>query len=129
MVLAKDSKLTLACVLITVFLDLLGYGIIIPVLPELITDLTGGSVANAAFIGGWLLFAYALTQFVFSPVLGNLSDRFGRRPVLLLSLLGLAGQNARDTLVENVRLARPGEAPSPVATAGAYGPARSGNST
>jgi DHA1 family tetracycline resistance protein-like MFS transporter len=86
---ARDSKLTLACLLTTVFLDLLGYGIIIPVLPELITDLTGGSVANAAFIGGWLLFAYALTQFVFSPVLGNLSDRFGRRPILLLSLLGL----------------------------------------
>jgi DHA1 family tetracycline resistance protein-like MFS transporter len=86
---ARDSRLTLACLLITVFLDLLGYGIIIPVLPELITDLTGGSVANAALIGGWLVFAYAFTQFVFSPVLGNLSDRFGRRPVLLLSLLGL----------------------------------------
>ena len=89
LVAAPNSKLTLAFLLTTVFLDLLGYGIIIPVLPELITDLTGGSVANAALIGGWLVFAYAFTQFIFSPVLGNLSDRFGRRPVLLLALLGL----------------------------------------
>ena len=85
----KDSPLTLACILITILLDMVGYGIIVPVLPELIKDLTGGSVAQAAVIGGFLVFAYALTQFVFSPVLGNLSDRFGRRPVLLLSLLGL----------------------------------------
>jgi len=85
----KDSPLTLACILITILLDMVGYGIIVPVLPELIKDLTGGSVAQAAVIGGWLVFAYAVTQFVSSPVLGNLSDRFGRRPVLLASLLGL----------------------------------------
>ncbi|RYE10351.1 MAG: MFS transporter [Hyphomicrobiales bacterium] len=85
----KDSPLTLACILITILLDMVGYGIIVPVLPELLRDLTGGSVAEAAVIGGWLVFAYAATQFIFSPVLGNLSDRFGRRPVLLLSLLGL----------------------------------------
>ncbi len=85
----KDSPLTLACILITILLDMVGYGIILPVLPELIQDLTGGGVAEAAMIGGWLVFVYALMQFVFSPVLGNLSDRFGRRPVLLGSLLGL----------------------------------------
>lgn len=85
----KDSPLTLACILITILLDMVGYGIIVPVLPELLQELTGGSVAQAAVIGGWLVFAYAATQFVASPVLGNLSDRFGRRPVLLLSLLGL----------------------------------------
>lgn len=84
-----DSKLTLACILITILLDMVGYGIIVPVLPELLKELTGGSVAQAAVIGGWLVFVYASIQFVFSPVLGNLSDRFGRRPVLLASLLGL----------------------------------------
>ncbi len=86
---ATRSRLTLACILVTILLDMVGVGIIVPVLPELLEDLTGGSVADAAVIGGYLVFAYAFMQFVFSPVLGNLSDRFGRRPVLLASLLGL----------------------------------------
>ncbi|AVX04152.1 tetracycline resistance protein, class [Maritalea myrionectae] len=86
---AKNSKLALAFILITVLIDIIGLGIIIPVLPHLIEDLTGGTVAEAAVYGGFLLFVYALMQFVFSPILGNLSDRFGRRPVLLFSLLGL----------------------------------------
>jgi DHA1 family tetracycline resistance protein-like MFS transporter len=86
---ATRSRLTLACILLTILLDMIGVGIIVPVLPELLEDLTGGSVANAAVIGGYLVFAYAFMQFVFSPVLGNLSDRFGRRPILLASLLGL----------------------------------------
>lgn len=86
---ATRSRLTLACILITILLDMVGVGIIVPVLPELLEDLTGGSVANAAVIGGYLVFAYASMQFLFSPMLGNLSDRFGRRPVLLASLLGL----------------------------------------
>ncbi len=86
---ATRSRLTLACILVTILLDMIGVGIIVPVLPELLEDLTGGSVAYAAVIGGYLVFAYAFMQFVFSPVLGNLSDRFGRRPVLLASLLGL----------------------------------------
>ncbi|QQR40356.1 TCR/Tet family MFS transporter [Devosia rhizoryzae] len=86
---ATRSRLTLTCILITILLDMIGVGIIVPVLPELLEDLTGGSVAQAAVIGGYLVFAYAFMQFVFSPVLGNLSDRYGRRPVLLISLLGL----------------------------------------
>ncbi|MCS6762464.1 MAG: TCR/Tet family MFS transporter [Candidatus Devosia symbiotica] len=86
---AIRSRLTLACILMTILLDMIGVGIVVPVLPELLEDLTGGSVANAALISGYLIFAYAFMQFVFSLVLGNLSDRFGRRPVLLLSLLGL----------------------------------------
>ncbi len=86
---ATRARLTLTCILITILIDMIGVGIIVPVLPELLEDLTGGSVAQAAVIGGYLVFAYAFMQFVFSPVLGNLSDRFGRRPVLLLSLLGL----------------------------------------
>ena len=58
-------------------------------LPHLLESLTGDNVADAAKIGGYLVFVYALMQFLFSPVLGNLVDRFGRRPVLLLSLVGL----------------------------------------
>lgn len=89
MAVSPNSRLTLICILVTILLDMVGLGIIVPVLPELIEQLTGGGVADAAVIGGYLVFVYALMQFVFSPVLGNLSDRFGRRPVLLLSLLGL----------------------------------------
>ncbi|WP_375450561.1 TCR/Tet family MFS transporter [uncultured Devosia sp.] len=86
---ATRSRLTLICILVTILLDMIGVGIIVPVLPELLEELTGGSVAQAAVIGGYLVFAYAFMQFVFSPVLGNLSDRYGRRPVLLCSLAGL----------------------------------------
>ena len=73
-------------VLITIFVDSIGFGIVIPVVPELIMELTGEGIGSAARYGGWLLFSYALMQFFFAPVLGNLSDRFGRRPVLLVSL-------------------------------------------
>ena len=84
-----QSKLVLASVLLTILLDMLGYGIVLPVLPELIKQLNGGSVAEAAVIGGWLVFAYSLMQFLFGPALGNLSDRFGRRPIILIALAGL----------------------------------------
>lgn len=63
-------------------------GIIIPVLPSLIQELTGSSLSVASTYSGWLLFSYAGMQFLFSPIIGGLSDRYGRRPVLLLSLLG-----------------------------------------
>lgn len=86
---SPQSNLTLICVLVTIFLDMLGYGIILPVLPELIGQLSGGSVAQAAVIGGYLVFAYSLMQFLFGPALGNLSDRFGRRPIILIALAGL----------------------------------------
>lgn len=89
MPIARDSKLTLVFILITILLDMVGLGIILPVLPGLILELTGESIARGAVIGGYLVFVYALMQFLFSPILGNLSDRFGRRPILLLSLLGL----------------------------------------
>ena len=79
----------MAFILVTVLLDSIGFGIILPVLPGLIMDVTGEPLANAARYGDWLLFVYAVTQFFSAPVLGNLSDRFGRRPVLLLSLLAM----------------------------------------
>jgi MFS transporter, DHA1 family, tetracycline resistance protein len=84
-----QSKLVLASVLFTILLDMLGYGIVLPVLPALIKQMTGGSVAEAAVIGGWLVFAYSLMQFMFGPTLGGLSDRFGRRPIILIALAGL----------------------------------------
>ncbi|HWJ87146.1 MAG TPA: TCR/Tet family MFS transporter [Pelagibacterium sp.] len=85
-----QSRLTLVFILITVFLDIVGLGIILPVLPNLIIELTHETVTNAAVTGGYLVFVYALMQFLFSPILGNLSDRWGRRPILLLSLVGLS---------------------------------------
>ena len=85
----KNPRLALIFILITVFIDILGLGIIVPVLPGLLEELTAERVSSAAAYGGFLISAYALMQFVFSPILGNLSDRYGRRPVLLASLLGL----------------------------------------
>src|SRR5256714_4000645 len=76
-------------VFVAVLVDSIGFGIILPVLPRLIMQLTGVSVDRAAAYGGWLSFVYALMQFFCAPVLGNLSDRFGRRPVLLFALLAL----------------------------------------
>jgi DHA1 family tetracycline resistance protein-like MFS transporter len=73
-------------ILITILLDTIGFGIIAPVMPELIMELTGEGIGQAARYGGWLLFIYAVMQLFFAPILGNLSDRFGRRPVLLCSL-------------------------------------------
>ena len=72
------------------FIDSMGIGIIIPVAPTLIMELSGLSIAEAAPIAGWLTLSYALMQFVFSPILGNLSDRYGRKPILLASLAALA---------------------------------------
>jgi MFS transporter, DHA1 family, tetracycline resistance protein len=86
---SPQSKLTLACILLTILLDMIGLGIILPVLPQLIGQLTEGTVADAAVLGGYLVFAYSLMQFIFGPVLGNLSDQFGRRPIILVSLIGL----------------------------------------
>jgi DHA1 family tetracycline resistance protein-like MFS transporter len=76
-------------IFITLLIDVIGLGIIIPILPALMTELTGESVAQASAEGGWLMFAYAIMTFLFSPILGNLSDRYGRRPIILFSLLGL----------------------------------------
>ena len=76
-------------IFITVLIDSIGFGIIMPVLPELIMQVSGTSLSQAALYGGWLYFVYAFTQFFFAPVIGNLGDRFGRRPVLLSALFAL----------------------------------------
>ena len=76
-------------IFILVLVDSIGFGIILPVLPRLIMQLTGVGIDRAARYGGWLSFVYALAQFFCAPVLGNLSDRFGRRPVLLFAVVAL----------------------------------------
>jgi DHA1 family tetracycline resistance protein-like MFS transporter len=76
----------LGFLLVTIFLDSAGIGIIIPVLPGLVMDLTGGGLSTAAAWGGWLMFVFSALQFMSAPILGSLSDAFGRRPVLLGSL-------------------------------------------
>ncbi len=74
----------------TVLLDAIGIGIIFPIMPDLLLDLGIDSVSNAALYGGALATAYAVMQFIFLPVMGNLSDRYGRRPVLLVAIAALA---------------------------------------
>jgi len=85
----KNQKNALLFIFITLLIDCTGIGIIIPVTPKLIQELIGGDISEASKYGGWLAFAYGIMQFLFSSVLGGLSDRYGRRPVLLISLLGL----------------------------------------
>jgi DHA1 family tetracycline resistance protein-like MFS transporter len=83
------QKQALAFIFVTVLIDAIGFGIVIPVLPSLIVGLTGETVGGAARISGWMMLMYASIQFVCGPVIGGLSDRFGRRPVLLASLAAL----------------------------------------
>ena len=75
-------------IFITLLIDITGWGIIIPVLPKLIQQLIHGDVSAASKYGGWLTAAYAIAQFICAPIIGNLSDKYGRRPVLLFSLFG-----------------------------------------
>lgn len=84
------KQAALGFIFATLFIDIMGLAIIIPVIPKLIEKLIHGDVSDASWYGGWLMAAYAIMQFLFAPVIGNLSDRFGRRPVLLCSLLGFA---------------------------------------
>jgi DHA1 family tetracycline resistance protein-like MFS transporter len=86
---ASNRKAAVGFIFITILIDVIGIGIIIPIVPTLIKELTlNNSTGLAAEYGGWLTFAYAFMQFLVSPILGNLSDQYGRRPVLLFSLFG-----------------------------------------
>lgn len=85
----QASRATVLFILITVTLDFLAFGIIAPVLPNLIIQFEGGNIARAAAITGYFGFAWAAMQFLFSPILGAWSDRFGRRPIILISCAGL----------------------------------------
>ena len=85
---ALKKSPALGFIFITLLIDVVGLGIIIPVMPKLISELTGDSISAASKDGGWLLFAYAFMQFICAPLLGGISDQYGRRPVLLASLFG-----------------------------------------
>lgn len=87
---ATRRNAAIGFIFITLLIDVIGFGIIIPVMPKLIEELANVNVSHASQIGGWLLFAFAITQFCFSPLVGNLSDKYGRRPVLLASLFGFS---------------------------------------
>lgn len=84
----KERKPQLAFIFITLLLDILGIGLIIPVLPKLVESFTGNNIESASSVYGIMVAVYALMQFLFAPVLGSLSDQYGRRPIILLSLLG-----------------------------------------
>ena len=85
----SSNRASFGIVFAIVLIDMLGFGIVTPVLPGLIIDLTRVDIGTAAEYAGWLGAGYAVMQFVFAPVLGNLSDRYGRRPVLLAAVLML----------------------------------------
>lgn len=80
------APLAIYFIFITVLLNMIGYGIIMPVMPDLVMEVTGGDVSEAARWGGYLTLGYAAMQFLMMPIMGGLSDRFGRKPVLLVSL-------------------------------------------
>ena len=83
-----SRKAAVSFIFITLLLDVIGLGLIIPVFPQLIEELIQGNISKASQWAGLLTFAYAIMQFICAPIIGNLSDKYGRRPVLLLSLLG-----------------------------------------
>ena len=85
---STERKPAVGFIFITLLIDVMGWGLIIPVLPKLISELKHIPVNEASTYGAALVSVYAITQFVFSPIIGNLSDKYGRRPVLLFSLLG-----------------------------------------
>jgi len=85
---ATTKKAGLGFIFVTLLIDVMGWGLIIPVMAPLISELKGIPINQASPYGGYLLTVFAVTQFIFAPVVGNLSDRYGRRPVLLASLLG-----------------------------------------
>ena len=85
----EPRKAAIAFILVTLLIDILGIGIVIPVLPGLVKQFVGGDTSTAGFYVGTIAATYSLMQFIFAPIIGALSDRFGRRPVLLASLFGL----------------------------------------
>lgn len=99
---SNPNNRALAFVLIAVCIDMIGLGVVFPVIPQLIMGLTGKTLAESAGFGGALFALYAVMQFFFAPIMGNLSDRFGRRPVLLASLAAFGIDYAFMALAPNL---------------------------
>jgi len=87
---ATSKQAAVKFIFITLLIDVMGWGLIIPVMPDLISQLKGIAINEASSYGAWLLFAYSGTQFICAPLVGNLSDRYGRRPIILCSLIGFS---------------------------------------
>ena len=85
-----NKRLAFTFIIITLTIAAMGIGIIIPVMPDLLQEIEGGDLGNAAIRGGILATVFAIMQFIFGPTMGSLSDRFGRRPILLVSLVIIA---------------------------------------
>lgn len=85
----RNQRASITFIFITILLDVIGISIIIPIVPKLIEELIHGNISDASRYGGWLMFSYAFMQFLFAPVLGGISDRVGRKPVILVSLFFL----------------------------------------
>jgi DHA1 family tetracycline resistance protein-like MFS transporter len=85
----RNARASVVFVLITLFIDVLGMGLVFPIMPRLVQSLLGGAIGEASYVYGLLVSIYAVMQFFCAPVLGALSDRFGRRPVILIALAGL----------------------------------------
>lgn len=86
----RSPRAALGFIMMTITLDAIGIGLIFPVMPDLIESVTGGTLSSAALWGGVLATSFAVMQFIFGPIVGSLSDSFGRRPVLLVSLAMMA---------------------------------------
>jgi DHA1 family tetracycline resistance protein-like MFS transporter len=98
------EKPAMTLIFIVVVIDTLGLGIIYPILPALIQTLTGEGISKAAIMGGWLTAVYALMQFFFSPLAGSLSDQYGRRPILIISMAGLFVDYVFLAVAQNIEL-------------------------
>lgn len=86
----RSSKSALIFIFVTILVDVIGIGIIVPIIPELIMELTGEGTNLAVIYGMWLTASFAVMQFLFSPILGEVSDQYGRKPILLMALFGLS---------------------------------------
>lgn len=113
----RHGRAALGFIFVTVVIDVIALGIIVPVLPTLIESLTGGDAAAAAGWVGWFGLLWAAMQFIFSPILGALSDRFGRRPVILGSIFGLGFDYVVMALAPNVTWLLVGRIVSGITTA------------
>ena len=87
---ANKRNPAIGFIFITMVIDVLGIGLIVPLMPTLIRGFTGGDLSVASQYSGWLMASYAIMQFFFSPILGGLSDKYGRRPIILASLFGFS---------------------------------------